>query len=129
MFLDGITLEKVLAWVDLRVEEWIRDKTKWGTDLYTNDQLKALAKQLPIYVYDDYFVPGRDPADRLNGYHLDDTRIEIALYIPPPYPLVDPNQPALYRGCFLYGNIGLYSLPHELTHTALGHFHANPVGW
>ena len=95
----------VLAWVDIRVQQWIGNKPAWGLEAFDDATLWAFARQYPVIGYDGYVVPGDNPHKHYSGYNWYGVRIEIA---------VEPIDTS---------GVGLMWLPHEFTHSVLYDFH------
>lgn len=114
----------VLMWVDLRGDEWIRNKDAWGCSGFHGFELEMLMRAEPVIIFPGYSLPDRaDGALGYNEYEGDAPQIHISINSPP---LIVNSD--LYNGvgigivAFDY-SYGLRQLPHEWTHTARGNWH------
>jgi hypothetical protein len=111
----------ILLWVDLRLEEWIRNKSAWGCDRFTDEELRILARAKRVVVYPGYVLPGRDGAMGWNS--KDHPVIDVAVNFPPMI-LNDWTYNGVGVGVVPFDySYGLRELPHEWTHTARGEWH------
>lgn len=112
------------AWIDLRLEEWIRNKSAWGCETFRDEELRFAASREPVIVYAGYFLADPPGAMGFNWWkdghaaHID----------------VTVNWPPMILDSYLYNGAGVgmnqfdYSygfrqLPHEWTHSVRGNWH------
>lgn len=115
----------VLMWVDLRGDEWIRNKGAWGCSQFKDFELEMLMRAEPVIVFTGYSLPGW-PSGTVgyNQYNGNEPQIHVAINNPPVI-----WSDAIYNGegigivKFDY-SYGLRQLPHEWTHTARGNWHS-----
>jgi hypothetical protein len=115
----------VLMWVDMRLDEWVRNKAAWGCAEFSDDHMVMLAQLEPVIVYRG---AGLEPLPGVpylgyNEFNGDDPAIHVTLFWPS-FPISSDliNGAGVGVVPFDY-SYGLRQLPHEWTHTARGYWH------
>lgn len=118
---DGLT---VLMWVDLRADEWLRNRAAWGCEDKQDFELGIALHSEPVIIHGEQVIwNGELWCLGYNQYTGDDPQIHVTINNPP---LLSSDP--LYNGdgigivAFDY-SYGLRQLPHEWTHTARGNWH------
>jgi hypothetical protein len=92
--------EVVLAWVDERIDLWITYKANQGLGAFTDGQLEASTRSMPVFVWEHSFC-GPDGSEWPNTFHNWGSHIDVCAFCD------DPN------------SLGLFLLPFALTKTVL----------
>lgn len=110
-----------LVYVDLRVTQWVSEKSLWGCGGYTDEELYAIARSELVVIYDGNCVAG-DGGSAYTGYNFYKNRIEV-IYDCPHAAGPGPYDPQAVSAAYWDENDPLYQLKHEWTHSALGDWH------